>query len=85
MNLQLSRKFVRDANKLPDSVSKLLRRILVEVRSAKSLYEINHCSKLRGKADFFRIRMGIYRITFTFDGTNIVMKRVLLRGRIYKK
>lgn len=85
MNLQLSRAFVRDAGRLPENTSKLLRRILVEVRNAKSLYEINHCSKLRGKDDFYRIRMGNYRITFSFDGVSVVMKRVLSRGEIYKK
>jgi len=43
------------------------------------------CSKLKGVDDLYRIGKGNYRITFEYDGSSAVLKRVLPRGQIYKK
>ncbi len=85
MNLKLTRIFIMDTGRLPENSQRALKRILKEICSAKSLYEIKNCSKLQGAKDLYRIRIGDYRITFSFDGNIVIMKRVLSRGEISKK
>jgi mRNA-degrading endonuclease RelE of RelBE toxin-antitoxin system len=85
MNIEISRAFVKDVEPLPKHSKKIILTVINEIQSAKKLYEIKECSKLKGVDDLYRIRKGNYRITFEYDGSSAVLKRVLPRGQIYKK
>ena len=85
MNVEISRAFVKDVEPLPKHSKKVILAVINEIQSAKHLHEIKECAKLQGSEDLFRIRRGIYRITFEYDGSSVVLKRVLPRGKIYKK
>lgn len=41
--------------------------------------------KLQGYSDFYRLRIGNYRILYTSDGNNIIVSDVLPRGEAYKR
>jgi mRNA-degrading endonuclease RelE of RelBE toxin-antitoxin system len=85
MNIEISRAFVKDVKLLPKHSKKIILAVINEIQSANMPYEIKECSKLKGAEDLYRIRRGNYRITFEYDGSSAVLKRVLPRGQIYKK
>lgn len=85
MNIEISRAFVKDVEPLPKHSKKIILEVIHEIQFAKSPYEIKECSKLKGVDDIYRLRRGNYRITFEYDGSSAVLKRVLPRGQIYKK
>ena len=85
MNIEISRTFVKDVEPLPTYSKKIILAVINEIQSAKNPYEIQECSKLKGVDDLYRTRRGNYRITFEYDGSSVVLKRVLPRGQIYKK
>ena len=85
MNIEVSRAFVKDVELLPKHIKKIILAVINEIQSANMPYEIKECSKLKSVENLYRIRRGNYRITFEYDGSSAVLKRVLPRGQIYKK
>jgi len=85
MKFEISKSFVKDTEPLPKKVKLVILEVIKEIQSAKVLGEIHDCKKLKGVEDIYRIRRGLYRVTFQYDGTMATLKRVLPRGQIYKK
>jgi mRNA-degrading endonuclease RelE of RelBE toxin-antitoxin system len=85
MNLEISRAFVKDVEPLPKHSKKIILDVINEIQSAKIPVDIKECSKLKGAEGLYRIRKGNYRITFDYNGSYAILKRVLHRGQIYKK
>jgi len=85
MKFEISKSFVKDTEPLPKKVKLVILEVIKEIQSAKVPGEIHDCKKLKGVEDIYRIRRGLYRVTFQYDGTMATLKRVLPRGQIYKK
>jgi len=85
MKIEISRAFVKDVEPLPKHSKRIIFSVINEIKSANMPFDIMECSKLKGVEDLYRIRRGIYRITFQYNGSSVVLKRVLTRGQIYKK
>lgn len=85
MKFEISRAFVKDVDPLPKHSKRIILSVINEIKSFDKPFDIKECSKLKGVDDLYRIRRGNYRITFKYDGTSAVLKRVLTRGQIYKK
>ena len=85
MKFEISKAFVKDTEPLPKKVKLVILEVIKEIQSAKVPGEVHDCTKLKGVADMYRIRRGIYRVTFQYDGTTATLRRVLPRGQIYKK
>jgi len=85
MKFEISKAFVKDTESLPKKVKLVILEVIKEIQSAKVPGEVHDCTKLKGVADMYCIRRGIYRVTFQYDGTTATLKRVLPRGQIYKK
>jgi mRNA-degrading endonuclease RelE of RelBE toxin-antitoxin system len=85
MNVDISRAFVKDTAPLPKKSKLVILEVINEIQVAKVPGDIRDCSKLKGAEDMYRIRRGIYRVTFNYSGTIATLKRVLPRGQIYKK
>lgn len=85
MKLEISKAFVKDSEPLPKKVKLVILQVIKEIQSAKVPGEIHDCTKLKGLEDIYRIRRGLYRVTFQYDGKTATLKRVLPRGQIYKK
>jgi len=65
----------------------LLRRVreLIEAtEKANSLAELSNLKKLKGGGNYFRSRVGEYRIGIVFENDTIVFVRFLNRKDIYK-
>ena len=76
--------FLRDLKKIHDSqVLIRIKKALEEVESASSFTQINHISKMSGSENFYRIRLGEYRIGLVLAGDTLEFIRCLHRREIY--
>jgi mRNA interferase RelE/StbE len=85
MRLKIDKSFEKDTDKLNDP--KLLQKIascIEQVIAANAISEITNIKKLSGFKNYYRIRVGDYRIGFVLKGNEIIFERFLARKDIYK-
>jgi mRNA interferase RelE/StbE len=61
-----------------------VREIIEAVEKADSLTELPNLKKLKGGGNYFRVRVGEYRVGVALDGDTVVFVRFLNRKDIYK-
>ena len=85
MKLEFRSSFARDIKRIRDKgLLKRVREIIEEVERAKSSTEISNLKRLKGRDDYYRIRVGDYRVGVALTGDNVVFVRFLNRKDIYK-
>ena len=85
MKVEFKESFARDLRNVKGA--KLLGRVreLIEaIEQAGSLDEITHLKKLRGGKDFYRVRVGDYRLGLLLKGSAVTFVRFLHRKEIYR-
>jgi len=85
MEVQFTNKFSRQLDKIKDrklidSVSEKVR----EVIQADELSQITHLKKLKGYKQFYRIRIGDYRIGLKIEKKTFIFSTIAHRKDIYK-
>jgi len=85
MNVEYSRQFEKAAYKLTGKYKNSLKRIILEVKQAKSISEVSGCIKLVSSKQYYRIRMGDYRLILLLREANdtVIFEILLSRGEIY--
>jgi mRNA interferase RelE/StbE len=58
--------------------------VIEAVEKADSLAELPNLKKLKGGGNYFRVRVGDYRIGVALDGDTVIFVRFLNRKDIYK-
>lgn len=58
--------------------------VIEEVEKAESLGEVNNIKKLKADGDYYRIKIGDYRIGLTISDGVIIFIRALQRKDIYR-
>jgi mRNA-degrading endonuclease RelE of RelBE toxin-antitoxin system len=86
MNTEYKPNFIKDLKALKstpvyDSIKSL---VFEEIPSYSSLDEISNVKKLKDADNAYRVRVGDYRIGFTFEEETITFVRVLHRKDIYR-
>jgi mRNA interferase RelE/StbE len=61
-----------------------VREVIEAVEKADSLVELPNLKKLKGGGNYFRVRVGDYRIGVALGGDTVVFVRFLNRKDIYK-
>ncbi len=85
MKTAYKKKFLKDANKLPDQIkSTILHIAFKQIPDTENIEDINSLKKLSGFKDFYRIRYSGYRIGIAVQQDKVVFFRVLHRKDIYK-
>jgi mRNA interferase RelE/StbE len=85
VNLLFKESFARDLGKIPDEETLArIRQVIDTTEKARTLREIPHIKKLRTAGDFFRIRVGQYRIGLLAEKDQITFVRCLHRRDIYR-
>lgn len=85
MEVEFRKSFQRDLKKIKDvNLLKKIKSIIEEVENANNLPQINNLKFLKGETNYYRIRIGDYRIGIYFDDKVIRFVRVLHRKEIYK-
>lgn len=86
MKLIFKHSFLKDVRKINDkSLKKRVAVVIRNVESANSLEEIQNISKLKGFNDFYRIRIGNFRIGLMKNNTTIYFVALANRKDIYKR
>ena len=85
MEVRFKASFKRDIKRIQDqSVLDGIGQAIDNVKAADTLGAINSLSKLRGYKDFYRIRVGSYRLGLKIVDGEIIFIRVLPRKDIYR-
>lgn len=85
MQIETKEKFLKDAKSLPKQVRVAILELYSEISNAKDIFEIKNIKKLSGYKEFYRVRIGEYRVGIALTGSVVVLSRVLHRKDIYKK
>ena len=90
MELVLEKTFVKELKRCPDYIQKQVANVLKTIYTANHISEIPDCSLIQGKGnkEYYRIRVGGYRIGLRYDNGAIkiiFMLTIASRGDIYKK
>jgi mRNA interferase RelE/StbE len=77
--------FVKDLKGVKDkSLLKRAREMIEAVEKADSLADISNLKKLKGGGNYFRLRVGDYRVGISLENDTIIFVRFLNRKDIYK-
>ena len=77
--------FTKDLKKINDHrIFSKVRDLITKVKQANNLSDIGGIKKLHGSKDFFRVRLGNYRLGFEFSENTIIFVRILHRKDIYR-
>lgn len=85
MNVEFKASFVKDLRRTRDqSLKRRVKEVIELVEQADTLQEIGGIRKLRGGEQYYRIRIGDYRLGLMLEEDKVVFVRFLHRKDIYR-
>jgi mRNA interferase RelE/StbE len=85
MKLQFEKSFLKDIEKLNDkSIAIKLKAKLIELEEQSDLTSIPNIKKLKGHKVYYRLKIGDYRLGFSYEEGELNIIRFLHRKDIYK-
>jgi len=85
MKFEIKKSFLKDLKKLNDKrLSEEIKNLFDIIEKAENLQEIPNVKKLKGFEEFYRIRIGKYRVGIRYNNNEVTFIRILLRKDIYK-
>lgn len=89
MEIILKKQFIKEVAKLPAKIQGSVKEIIDVLEKAESLQDINlDIKRMEGQQsneNYFRIRIGSYRMGLEVINPLIIVITILSRGDIYKK
>ena len=85
MKVNFKKSFTKDLKKVKDQ--ELLQQVkaaIEEIEQAPNLQAVSNLKQLKGGSDYFRIRIGDYRIGLKLEGDTVIFVRFLHRKEIYR-
>ena len=85
MKTQFKASFAKDIKTIKNKgILKCIKETIESIEQAKSLLGIPDFRKLKGGGNYYRIRVGEYRVGFVVEGDTIIFVRCLHRKEIYR-
>ena len=85
MKFEIKKSFLKDLKKLNDKrLAEEIKNLFAIIEKAENLQEIPNVKKLKGYDNFYRIRVGKYRVGIQYINNQVVFLRILPRKDIYK-
>jgi mRNA interferase RelE/StbE len=85
LKIEFRTSFAKDLKKIKEaSVKKQVLAVISAVEQAGDLQEIENVKKLKGAGDYYRIRLGEYRLGLVLDKKTLIFVRFLHRKDIYR-
>ncbi|MDJ1182851.1 type II toxin-antitoxin system RelE family toxin [Roseofilum casamattae] len=85
MDVEFRKSFEKDLLKILDSkLYERIEKLIIAIEEVEALSEVSHVKKLKGAGDYYRIRLGDYRVGIKLDRGVVSFVRVLHRKDIYK-
>jgi len=85
MKVTFRQSFARDLKKVKDqAVLDRVRRVIEQVEGASTTQELGDLKKMSGAGNFYRIRVGDYRLGVVVEGGQVELVRCLPRRDLYR-
>jgi mRNA interferase RelE/StbE len=85
MNVEFRKSFEKDLSKIRDvELLQRIQAVIEEVESIDSFTDLSNIKKLKAEGDYYRIRVGDYRIGLSVGEDAVTFVRVLHRKEIYR-
>lgn len=85
MELEFRDTFLKDLKRIKDAaLRKKVAAVIYDAKNSASLLEMKNVKKLEGNVDYYRIRIGDYRIGVKLQEKTLVFMRCLNRKDIYR-
>jgi mRNA interferase RelE/StbE len=85
VKVEFRESFVKDLKGLKDrALLQRVKEIIETIERADSLAEISNLKKLKGSGNYFRLRLGDYRVGLALRDEIVIFVRFLNRKDIYK-
>ena len=85
MKVGFKASFAKDLqNIIEKSILKRIQETIEHVEQAQSLQDITNLKKLKGGSNYYRIRVGEYRVGIIVEGDEVSFVRCLNRKEIYR-
>ena len=85
MIINYEKSFLKDIQKLNDKkIAKKLESFLLELEEKQNLQNLQNIKKLKGHENYFRLKIGNFRLGFSYLDNEIDIIRFLHRKDIYK-
>ena len=85
MKVEFKDSFANDLKSVKDKgLMKCVKDVIESVEKANSLSEIKNLKKLKGGSNFYRLRVGDFRIGILFKNETVIFVRFIDRKDIYK-
>ena len=86
MTCEIRPGFLRDVERLGDRrVQAAVHASIEQVQAATTLADVTQIKKLKGHGNFFRLRVGHYRLGVEVDRQTVTFIRCLHRREIYRR
>jgi mRNA interferase RelE/StbE len=85
MRIEFRKSFEKDLLAILDvKLLQRIREVIERVEEAEQLSEVSNIKKIKGEADYYRIRVGNYRLGIKVNGNIVSFVRILHRKEIYR-
>jgi mRNA interferase RelE/StbE len=85
MKIEIKKSFLKDIKKQKNyKLEKKVKELLLSLQTKDDITQIENLRKLSGFKNFYRIRLGDYRIGVYFENEILYIVRCLHRKEIYK-
>jgi len=85
LELAFKESFLKDVKRIKETaVKKKIAAVISESQKVSSLLDLKNVKKLEGSSDYYRIRIGDYRIGVKLQDKTLIFMRCLNRKDIYR-
>lgn len=84
MEVVVTKTFTKHYIKCPEHVKEAARNFIDSLEKAVAIRDINDIKKLSGFKNYYRYRIGQYRIGFKEEKPKVILMCILERSQIYK-
>ncbi|MCL1465681.1 type II toxin-antitoxin system RelE family toxin [Argonema galeatum] len=85
MNVEFRKSFEKDLGNLRDeALLQRIKAVIEEVEVAENLGNLSNIKKVKADGDYYRIRVGEYRIGMAVNEGTVIFVRVLHRKEVYR-
>jgi len=85
VDVEFKKSFEKDLSKLRDqTLLTRIKAVIFEIEAAENLQSLSNVKKLKTAGNYYRIKVGDYRIGILLDEATIVFVKVLHRKEVYR-
>jgi mRNA interferase RelE/StbE len=84
MRLEIKKQFLKDIENIPRNIKIEIVSIIELIETSSSLQELPNLKKLKGYSNYYRIRIGQYRMGIALIEDAVVLSRFLHRKEVYR-